>query len=56
MGIEMGLGGDSIQKKYFGNMTHPSEKAFHFLKLFAKKSVKLLGTNLFSNPPKSLQS
>ena len=23
MGIEMGLGGDSMQKKYFGNMTHP---------------------------------
>ena len=24
MGIEMGLGGDSMQKKYFGNMTHPT--------------------------------
>ena len=23
MGIGMGLGGQSMQKKYFGNMTHP---------------------------------
>ena len=26
MGIEMGLEGDSMQKKYFGNMTHPTAR------------------------------